>query len=111
MIEPTNTTRRFELTLQKPRLGWYPRPTVVVDGVAQPAQWGTRHWKVPGSETVQISIFVFNRGWKFGEVDFAVEPVEPLEAGVARAFVYRAPWLLWGRGRLAAGSDAQHLQP
>lgn len=99
MIEPTNTTRRFELTLRKPKAGWYPKPTVVVDGVAQPAQWGTRNWKVPGADTVHVQIFLFNRGWKFGAAEFWVAP------GVPRSFHYRAPWLPYGPGSIA-GKDA-----
>lgn len=94
MIEPTNTTRRFELTLHKPWLGWFPKPTVVVDGVAQPTQWGTRNWKVPGAETVTVSIFLFNRIWKFGEADFTVE------AGSAGSWRYSAPWLPFLPGKL-----------
>lgn len=108
VTEPASTPGRFELTLHKPPLGWYPKPTVVVDGVAQPAQWGRRSWKVPGMETVQVNIFLFNRAWKFGAVDFDVEPGEP---GAACAYSYRAPWLPWGRGRLAVGSAPQRFQP
>ncbi|WP_074713412.1 hypothetical protein [Arthrobacter alpinus] len=98
MIEPTSTTRRFELTLRKPWLGWFPKPTVVVDGVAQPAQWGTRNWKVPGEDAVTVSIFLFNRVWKFGEVNFTVEP------GASVPLVYSAPWLPFLPGRLRNAS-------
>lgn len=94
VIEPTNTTRRFELTLHKPWLGWFPKPTVVVDGVAQPAQWGTRNWKVPGADAATVSIFLFNRMWKFGEVNFTVEP------GASVPLVYSAPWLPFLPGKL-----------
>ncbi|PYI67915.1 hypothetical protein CVV68_08630 [Arthrobacter livingstonensis] len=94
MIEPTSTTRRFELTLRKPWLGWFPRPTVVVNGVGQPAQWGTRNWKVPGDDTATVNIFLFNRWWKYGEVNFSVEP------GALAPLVYSAPWLPFLPGRV-----------
>ncbi|PYI40209.1 hypothetical protein CVS30_01445 [Arthrobacter psychrolactophilus] len=94
VIEPTSTTRRFELTLHKPWFGWFPKPTVVVDGVAQPSQWGTRNWKVPGTEPVTVSIFLFNRLWKFGEADFTVA------AGGSGSWRYSAPWLPFLPGKL-----------
>ncbi|MGO2540629.1 MAG: hypothetical protein ACTH8J_05740, partial [Specibacter sp.] len=65
MTELPHATHRFELTLRKPWLGWFPKPTVVIDGTAQPTQWGTRNWKVAGD--VEVSIFLYNRLWKFGE--------------------------------------------
>lgn len=117
MNESPATTGRFELTLHEPRLRWHPKPTVVVDGVAQPAQWGTRSWKVPGTGTVTVRIFLFNRAWTFGEAEFTVEPVDPAAAagsgaaGAVPAFAYRAPLLPWGRGRLAVGSAPQRRQP
>jgi hypothetical protein len=94
VIEPTSTARRFELTLRRPWLGWFPKPTVVVDGVGQPGQWGTRNWKVPGGDAVAVDIFLFNRLWKFGEATFTVEP------GDETALVYSAPWLPFLPGKV-----------
>lgn len=101
MIEPTGTTRRFQLTLRKPWHGLGPKPTVVVNGVGQPAQWGTRNWKVPGSGPVTVNIFLFNRLWKYGAVDFSVDGGEP------EMLHYSAPWLPFGPGKIrsAPGSD------
>lgn len=96
MIEPTNTTRRFEMTLSKPKLGWFPNPTVVVNGDAQPTLWGTRNWKVPGEDSVQVEIFVFNRLWKFGQACFTVSVDGP------QRFAYRAPLLPFGGGKITA---------
>lgn len=90
--------RRFELTLHKPWLGWFPRPTVVVNGSAQPAQWGTRNWKVPGDADVQVTVFLFNRLWKFGEASFTVSP------GAPAALVYSAPWLPFLPGKVSDAS-------
>ena len=86
--------RRFELTLRKPWPGWVPKPTVVVNGTAQPTQWGTRNWKVPGTDSVTVTIFLFNRMWRFGEVEFAVGP------GDGQQFTYSAPWLPYGPGKI-----------
>ncbi|MFQ4148354.1 hypothetical protein AAGW05_06605 [Arthrobacter sp. LAPM80] len=94
MTDPSAAHRHFQLTLRKPWLGWFPKPTVVVDDLAQPTQWGTRSWKVPGADTARVTVFLFNRLWKFGEVTFTVVPgeSEPLE--------YVAPWLPFLRGRV-----------
>jgi len=101
VIEPTGTTRRFQLTLRRPWHGLGPKPTVVVNGVGQPAQWGTRNWKVPGDGAAVVTIFLFNRLWKFGEVEFVAEP------GASTPLVYSAPWLPFGPGRIrpAPGPD------
>ncbi|WP_343318583.1 hypothetical protein AAFM46_14775 [Arthrobacter sp. TMP15] len=98
MSEPTNTLRRFELTLRKPPLGWFPKPTVVVDGVAQPTQWGTRNWKISGAKSATVRIYLYNRMWKFGEVNFTVEPNTPAP------LVYRAPWLPFLKGKINKAS-------
>jgi len=90
----TNDIRRFQLTLRKPRLGWFPKPTVVVNGMAQPTQWGTRNWKVSGTDAAEVSIFLFNRLWKFGEVRFTVAP------GTQTPLIYSAPRLPVGPGKL-----------
>ena len=86
--------RRFELTLRKPWLGWVPKPTVVVNGTAQPAQWGTRNWKVHGTDSVPVAVFLFNRLWRFGEVQFTVGPND------GQKFRYSAPWLPFGPGKV-----------
>lgn len=94
VTEPIATRPCFQLTLRKPRLGWFPKPTVVVNGVAQPTQWGTRTWKVPGEGAATVGIFLFNRMWKFGEVAFVVEP------NTSPALVYSAPRLPLIRGKI-----------
>lgn len=94
MTSPIATPPRFQLTLRKPWLGVFPKPTVVVNGVAQPTQWGTRNWKVPGEDAASVTIFLFNRMWKFGEVKFVVEP------GTSPSLVYSAPWLPFLQGKI-----------
>lgn len=88
--------RRIEMTLHKPWFALYARvrPTIVIGGRGQPAQWGMGTWQVPADETVAVSVFLFNRLWRFGEAEFALEPHHP------PALVYRAPALPFLRGRL-----------
>lgn len=94
VTQASNATHRFELTLRKPWPGWYPNPTVAVNGDAQPTLWGTRNWKVAGTDPVEVNVFLFNRAWKFGEAAITVEA-----GAVVR---YRAPWLPFGPGKIRA---------
>ena len=91
-----NAVRRIELTLRKPWFALYARirPTVVVGGRGQPAQWGIGTWQVPADETVVVGVFLFNRMWRFGEAEFALEPQHPA------ALVYTAPPLPFLPGRI-----------
>lgn len=84
--------QRFELTLRKPRFGWYPRPTVIFDGRGHPAQWGTGTWQLSGDGPTTIKVFLFNRLWRFGTAEFTVE--RPM------ALVYSPPWLPFFPGTL-----------
>jgi hypothetical protein len=93
--DSTPATRRVELDLRKPRFAVHAvRPTVVIGGRGQPAQWGRGTWQVSATRTERIGVFLFNRLWRFGsaEIDLAPQAKGPL--------VYRAPLLPFGRGRL-----------
>ncbi|WP_026554622.1 hypothetical protein [Arthrobacter sp. 35W] len=94
MTSPPAAPLTFDLTLRKPLLGWFPKPTVVVNGLGQPAQWGYRNWKLPDGGPAHVTIFLFNRLWKFGVVEFTVDAVHP------GPLLYRAPWLPFLPGRL-----------
>lgn len=87
---------RLELTLRKPRIGWFPKPTVVFNGRGQPAQWGTGTWQVSADAPTEVTVFLFNRLWKFGQAEITVAP------GTAVALRYTAPLLPVGPGRLAS---------
>ena len=89
-------SRRLELTLHKPWLGWFPKPTVIFDGRGQPAQWGTGTWQVPSDEPTEVTVFLFNRLWKFGQASVVIAP------GDDAPLHYRAPVLFFGPGRLAS---------
>ncbi len=92
--------RRIELTLHKPWFALYAgiRPTIVIGGRGQPAQWGVGTWQVPADETAVVGVFLFNRLWRFGEAEFALQP------GDTPALVYRAPVLPFLHGRIRMSS-------
>ncbi|MEV8145549.1 hypothetical protein [Specibacter sp. NPDC078709] len=96
MTDTPQALHRFELTLRKPWLGFFPKPTVVIDGVAQPTQWGTRNWKIRGE--VEVSVFLHNRFWTFGRAKFTVE------SGATAPLIYSAPWLPFLPGRIEASA-------
>jgi hypothetical protein len=89
-------TRRLELTLDRPRLGWHPRPTVIFDGRGQPAQWGTGTWQVSSEHPTELTVFLYNRLWKYGQARIVVAP------GDRMCLQYRAPLFFFGPGRLTS---------
>lgn len=96
MLSDDPTARRIQLTLHKPWFALYGgvRPTLVIAGRGHPAQWGVGTWQVPAAETVIVGVYLFNRMWRFGHAEFALEPSHP------PALVYRAPALPFLRGRI-----------
>jgi hypothetical protein len=99
--------RRIELTLHRPWFALYAgvRPTVVIQGRGQPAQWGLGTWQLPADETVVIAVFLFNRVWRFGQAEFALEPED------APCLVYRAPTLPFLRGRMRVTDAGARQNP
>ncbi|WP_323987694.1 hypothetical protein [Microbacterium plantarum] len=91
--------RRVTLDLRRPVLHLIPgvRPTIVIDGRGQPAQWGVGTWLVPADEAVEITVFLFNRLWRFGEARVVLHPAD---TGLA----YRAPLVPIGPGRILVTS-------
>lgn len=100
MSNDRNATRRIDLALRKPWFALYAgiRPTLVIAGRGQPAQWGVGTWQVPADEPVIVGVFLFNRMWRFGQAEFALEPGDP------PSLAYRAPALPFGRGRLGVNT-------
>lgn len=93
--QPSGTTkRRIELRLVRPALTWWSRPTVTVDGVGHPAQWGTGTWAVAADGSTTIGVYLFNRLWRYGTATCTV--------GDADRLAYRVGWLPAGPGRLTA---------
>ena len=91
--QPSGTTkRRVELRITRPPLTWFARPTVTIDGVGHPAQWGIGTWAVPDDGGTVIGVYLYNRAWRFGAATRTVVD----EA----ALVYRTGPLPFGSGRL-----------
>ena len=105
MSTDDRATRRIELNLRKPwfALYWGIKPTLVIGGRGQPAQWGIGTWQVPADESVVVGVFLFNRAWRFGQAEFVLEPRHP------PALVYRAPALPFLRGRIRTNPPAQEI--
>ncbi|GAB3632203.1 hypothetical protein GCM10027421_15560 [Microbacterium shaanxiense] len=95
-------TRRIELTMHRPWFALYAgvRPTLVIGGRGQPTQWGLGTWQVSADEKVTLGVFLFNRLWRFGEAEFALDP------GTS-ALEYRAPVLPFSPGRLRPAAPPQ----
>ena len=85
----------MRLRLVRPFLTWFARPTVTVDGVGHPAQWGDGTWAVPDGGGTVIGVYLYNRVWRFGSASVVVSA-----DGDADAFEYRAGPLPVGAGRL-----------
>lgn len=101
MNSDDRAARRIELRLRKPWYALYAgiKPTLVIGGRGQPAQWGIGTWQVPANETVMVGAFLFNRMWRFGRAEFALEPHHP------PSLVYRAPALPFLPGRIRANAS------
>ncbi|WP_431797063.1 hypothetical protein [Microbacterium kunmingense] len=96
--DPPPTTRRVQLTLRKPgvRLWGGIRPTLVIGGRGQPVQWGVGTWQVAADEPAELEVFLYARGWRFGDARVVLAPADP------PALAYRAPALPFGRGRFTS---------
>jgi hypothetical protein len=90
---------RLELTLRKPAVGFFPKPTVVLNGRGQPAQWGTGTWQVTVSDGATIGVYLYNRLWKFGAAEFSLDGEAPT------ALVYHAPVLPFLPGRFVVSTE------
>ncbi|PZE86567.1 hypothetical protein [Curtobacterium sp. MCBD17_032] len=94
---PSGTTRRrIGLRLRKPWFAWGARPTVTIDGVGHPAQWGSGTWVLPDDGVVEFGVYCINRGWRFGAATVRVDAVD---AGAT--LEYRAGALPIGPGTIA----------
>jgi len=82
--------------MHKPRFALYARikPTLVIEGRGQPIQWGLGTWQLPADRPVTLSVFLFNRMWRFGQAGVTLDPSDP------PSLVYRAPLLPFLPGRI-----------
>jgi len=96
---PDAPIHRLELTLKKPLFSWRSKPTVVIAGRGQPAQWGVGTWQLPAAaERVGASgvirVFIFNRLWRWGTAVYVFDETPPA------ALVYTPPLLPFLPGRI-----------
>jgi hypothetical protein len=102
-LSPSGTTkRRIELRIVRPLFAWFARPTVTIDGIGHPAQWGVGTWAVPDDGGTIVGVYLFNRVWRFGSAT-AVVPHDAAHD----AFEYRSGWLPVGSGRLRPRPTAE----
>lgn len=101
--QPSGTTkRRVELRITRPPFTWFARPTVTIDGIGHPAQWGIGTWAVPDDGGTVIGVYLYNRVWRFGAAQRTVDARTATDDtdDADDRFVYRAGWLPFGAGRL-----------
>ena len=93
------STRRVSIDLRKWPLAPYfgLRPTIVIEGRAQPTQWGIGTWQLPADSDTEVRVFLYRFGVTAGRASVTLRPTD------APALRYRAPWLPFLRGRLSAG--------
>lgn len=89
-------TRRVEIILHRPWFALWAgvRPTLVVEGRGQPAQWGLGTWQFPADQPVVIGVYLFNRMWRFGRAEVTLAPTD------TPTLIYRAPALPFTAGRI-----------
>jgi hypothetical protein len=92
----TAPTRRVSIDLRRPPLAPYfgLRPTIVIEGRAQPTQWGVGTWQLPADRDAEVGVFLYRFGATSGRASRTLRPTD------APALRYRAPWLPFLRGRI-----------
>ena len=92
----TPPTRRVSIDLRRWPLGIYfgLKPTIVIEGRAQPTQWGVGTWQLPADRDAEIAVFLYQAGMTWGRAAITLRPDD------APALEYRAPWLRFRPGRL-----------
>ena len=89
-------TRRVSIDLRGGALGLLSiKPTIVIGGRAQPAQWGVGTWQLPAESDSDVAVFLYRFGVTWGRASHTIRPTD------AAALVYRAPLLPFLPGRLA----------
>jgi len=93
----TPPTRRVSIDLRKWPLAPYfgLRPTIVIEGRAQPTQWGAGTWQLPADRDTEVRVFLYRFGVTSGRASHTLRPTD------AAALRYRAPWLPFLAGRFS----------
>lgn len=87
-------TRRIVVDLVRRPGALGVRPTTVVDGRTEPAQWGEGTRLVPAGHPIEVAVFLYVRGLRFGSARTTVQPEH-------ERVTYRAPWFPLLPGRLS----------
>ena len=95
-MQPESSTRRVTVDLHRPVLAPYfgLRPTIVIEGRAQPTQWGVGTWQLPADRDSEVAVFLYRFGVTSGRASVTLRRTD------APSLVYRAPWLPFLRARL-----------
>lgn len=89
-------TRRVSIDLRGGALGLVGiRPTIVIEGRAQPTQWGVGTWQLPADRDTEVRVFLYRFGVTSGRASLTLKPTD------APALRYRAPWFPFLRGTLS----------
>ena len=88
-------TRRVTIDLRRPLFAPYfgLRPTIVIEGRAQPTQWGVGTWQLPADGETEVSVYLFRWGVTSGRASRILTSTD------APTLRYRAPWLPFLAGR------------
>lgn len=91
-----SATRRVSIDLRGGALGLIGiRPTIVIEGRAQPTQWGVGTWQLPADSDSEVRVFLYRFGVTWGRASATLRPAD------APALRYRAPWLPFLPGKLS----------
>lgn len=76
--------------------------SIQINGVAQPAQWGTGRWDVPRDEVVSIVVGAFRGGLQYGVVEYLLQPGAPTD------LEYKTPAFLDRPGSMGPRGTVTH---
>ncbi len=100
----TQPTRRVSIDLRRWPLGVYfgLKPTIVIEGRAQPTQWGVGTWQLPADRDTEIAVFLYQAGMTWGRATTTLRPDD------APALESRSPAIAGMSGRLGAPGTTSH---
>jgi hypothetical protein len=78
------------------------QPCIVIDGVAQSAQWGIGRWDVPRDKPVTITVWAQRGSMQYGLATYVLAPDGPSE------IQYKAPSILDRPGSIGPRGSVTH---
>ena len=103
----TAPTRSISITATKPPMQVLnpAQPAISINGVAQPAQWGTGRWDVPRDEPVVIRVGSFSGSMHYGMVEYVLQPDAPADIEYKAPAVLDRPGAIGVRGTVTHGGN------